>query len=128
VLCSYRSHDDALPKPKSLTTCFSALTKLNHILLKFRTKFISRSLWPDDTSWNSHQATIQQIITEHRLDPTEFPPTLSADNIRQVKTRLLMLYKLIYHKARLERRAIEQTQIHLTYSFGALITMTISLG
>src|SRR6266540_4170262 len=41
---SYRSPDDDLPKPKSLTTCFSALIKLNHILLKFRTKYLIRSL------------------------------------------------------------------------------------
>ncbi len=111
VSYSYRFPDDALPKPKSLITCFSALTKLNHILLKFRTKYLIRSLWPDDTSWLSHKVTIQQLITKHHLDPAELPPTLSADNVHHVKKQLLTMYKLIYHKARLEQRIIEQTQI-----------------
>jgi len=35
VLCIYRSSDDSLPKPKTLTSCYSALKKLNPILLQF---------------------------------------------------------------------------------------------
>src|SRR6266540_4721288 len=45
VSYSYHSADDVLPKSKSLTSCYSALFKLNSILLKFRTKFLTRSLW-----------------------------------------------------------------------------------
>ncbi len=45
---SYRSSDDDLSKPKSLTSCYSALTKLNGILLRFRTKYLNRSLWLDE--------------------------------------------------------------------------------
>ncbi len=47
IPCSYHSADDSKPKPKSLTTCYSALKKLNFILLQFQTKFLSRFLWLD---------------------------------------------------------------------------------
>ena len=35
VPCVYRSSEDSLPKPKSLTSCYTALKRLNTILLKF---------------------------------------------------------------------------------------------
>ena len=65
VPCSYRSADDDISKPKSLTSCYSALKQLNNILLKFQTKFISRSLWPDVSTWTSSVAMIQQISIDH---------------------------------------------------------------
>jgi len=58
VPCNYRSSEDDLSKPKNLTSCYSALIKLNSILLKFRTKYLTRSLWPDKPTWNSYVATI----------------------------------------------------------------------
>jgi len=47
VPSSYRPSNETHPKPKSLTSCYSALKKLNNILLQFRTKFLTRALWPD---------------------------------------------------------------------------------
>ena len=104
---SYRSADDALPKPKSLTSCYSVLTKLNSILLRFRTKFLTCSLWVDQHVWQVHLATIQLIILEHKLEPVVFLSTLNAENVRPVKKLLLSMYKMIYHKARLEQISIE---------------------
>ena len=111
VPCSYRSSEDYLPKPKSITSCYSALKKLNGILLLFRTKYLSRSLWPDVQNWARHEDTIQQIITEHHLNPVTFPGILTDANVRLVKRQLIVIYKLVYHKARLEQRLLEQKQI-----------------
>ena len=44
VPCIYRSSEDSLSKPKSLTSCYTTLKKLNNILLQFRTKYLSCSL------------------------------------------------------------------------------------
>jgi len=52
IPCIYRSPDDLIPKPKTLTSCYSALKRLNHILLQFRTKYLSHSLWPDASKWS----------------------------------------------------------------------------
>ena len=78
---SFRSAEDDLPKPKCLTSCYSALTKLNNILLKFRTKYITRSLWPDHPTWISHKDTVNQIIREHHLEAIILPSHISADNV-----------------------------------------------
>jgi len=99
---SFRSAEDPLPKPKSLTSSYSALAKLNHILLKFRTKYISRSLWPDNLTWISSRNTVNLIISKYRLDDIDLSLHISADNIRKVKQQLLSVYKNIYHKAWLE--------------------------
>jgi len=96
---SYRSADDALSKPKSLTSCYSALTKLNRILLKFRTKYLTCSLWIDQPVWQDNLAMIQNIILEHQLEPVVFPSSLTAENVRPVKKLLLSIYKTIYRKA-----------------------------
>ncbi len=111
VPCSYRSHDDANPKPKSLTTCYTALKQLNRILLQFRTKFITRSLWSNAQKWAIIKDSIQRIISEHQIEPADFPPILSHENVRPVKKQLLTIYKLVYHKARLEQRLLEHKQI-----------------
>ncbi len=57
VPSSFKSSDDHIPKPKSLMSCYSALSKLNQILLKFRTKLIVRSLWPVEQEWIKHKET-----------------------------------------------------------------------
>jgi len=111
VSCSFQSSEDRIPKPKILTSCYSALTKMNNILLKFRTKLITRSLWPNDHEWALHKETIQQLIEEHKLELAEFPQIITMANVRQIKKQLLTIFKLIYHKARLERRLLEQSQI-----------------
>ncbi len=51
------------------------------------------------------------MILEHWLELVDLSPTLSADNVRDVKRQLLSIFKLIYHKARIEQRFIESTQI-----------------
>ena len=48
VPISYCSSDDIIPKPKSLTSYYSTLKKLNTVLLQFKTKYLNRSLRPDD--------------------------------------------------------------------------------
>src|SRR6266498_1765713 len=111
VPCSYRSAEDRLLKPKVLITCYSALKKMNNILLKFRTKLISRALWPDDAEWSTLKNTIRLVIEEHQLDPLDLPVTITTDNVRPIKKLLLGTYKLIYHKARLERIRIEHSRI-----------------
>ena len=111
VSCSYRSPDDSLPKAKSLTSCFSALKQLNRVLLHFRTKLLSRSLWPNEPTWSRYLAMILRIMAEHKIDPVALPPLLSEDNVKPVKKTLLSIYKLVYHKARLEQRLIEHKQI-----------------
>ncbi|SRR6266498_1119744 len=58
VSYSYRPATDALPKPKNLTTCYSALFKLNGILLRFRTKYLNRSLWFDEWTWQFNLSTV----------------------------------------------------------------------
>ena len=107
VPCSFRSSEDNIPKPKSLTTCYTALFKLNHILLKFRMKLINKSLWPDAQEWARSAETVQQILKDYQIDLVSFPDSISTDNVRSVKKQLLVIYKLIYHKARLEKRHIE---------------------
>ena len=84
---------------------------MNNILLKFRTKLITRSLWPDELEWGLIKDTVRLIIDEHHIDPVEFPDIITKDNIRLTKKLLLNTYKLIYHKARLERRWLEHLQI-----------------
>ncbi len=95
---SYQPSDDDLSKPKSLIFCSSALTKLNGILLRFRTKYLNRSLWLDEPTWQINLVTIQNIILEHQLEAVVFPSTLTADNVRSVKKLLLSIYKTIYQK------------------------------
>ncbi len=85
VSCIYRSSEDSLPKPKLLTFCYTALKKLNNILLQFKTKYLSCSLWPDDKQWIMIKATLQIFISEHRLDSVDFPSLLQLDNVRHVK-------------------------------------------
>src|SRR6266540_235960 len=111
VPCSYRSAEDHQPKPKVLTTCYSALKKMNNILLKFRTKLISRELWPGDDEWCTLTNTVRNVIEEHQLEPIDLPFSITKDNVRAVKKMLLDTYKLIYHKARLERIRIEHSRI-----------------
>ena len=111
IPCIYRSSEASHPKPKTLTSCYTALKKLNNILLRFRTKYLSRSLWPDDQQWTLIKDTLHLILSEHHLDPVDFPPILQLDNVKQVKKQLLTIYKEVYLKARLEQRIIEQKQI-----------------
>ena len=55
---SYHSSDDTIPKPKNLISCYSVLKKLNAILLQFRTKYLNRTLWPNETEWSSIESSI----------------------------------------------------------------------
>ncbi len=50
-------------------------------------------------------------MIDHQLADCVFPSILTEDNVRSVKKALLSIYKTIYHKARLEQRNIEHTQI-----------------
>ncbi len=50
VPISYRSADDPILKPKTLTSCYTALKQLNKMLLQFRIKYINRSIRPDETT------------------------------------------------------------------------------
>jgi len=84
---------------------------MNTILLQFRTKYLSYSLWPDRKNWSLHKATILLIIAEQYIDPVDFPPLLNQDNIRLVKKNLLSIYRKLYLKARLEQRLLEHKQI-----------------
>ena len=84
---------------------------MNNILLKFCTKLIGRDLWPDAVEWCSIQNTVRLIIDEHKLDPIDLPMSITKDNVRFIKKLLLSTYKLIYHKARLERKWLEQSRI-----------------
>ncbi len=84
---------------------------MNNILLKFRTKLITRSLWPDELEWGLIKDTIRSITDEHHIDPVTFSDIITKDNVRLTKTLLLNTYKLIYQKARLEHRRLEQSQI-----------------
>ena len=58
-----------------------------------------------------HNKTVQQLIDIHKLDPVALPLTITANNVRQIKKQLLTIYKLIYQKARLECRQMDQLQI-----------------
>ncbi len=111
VPCCYRSSDDSVPKPKALTSCYSALKQLNSVLLQFRTKYLSRDIWPDVTTWVTQMNAIQQICKEHQIDPIDLPSALCANNVRPVKKQLLTVYKIIYQKARMEQRILEHKQI-----------------
>jgi len=57
------------------------------------------------------KATLQVLISEHRLDTVDFPPLLQQENVRQVKKQLLTIYRAVYLKAHLEQRLLEQKQI-----------------
>jgi len=50
-------------------------------------------------------------MVEHKIDPVALPSLLSEDNVKPVKKTLLSIYKLVYHKVRLEQRLIEHKQI-----------------
>jgi len=54
---------------------------------------------------------VQRIISEHQLEAADFPHSLSEENVRPVKKQLLSIFKLVYHKARLEQRLLEHQQI-----------------
>ena len=58
-----------------------------------------------------HNKTVQQLINIHKLEPVDLPLTITATNVRQIKKHLLTIYKLIYQKAQLERRQMDQLQI-----------------
>src|SRR6266540_5717971 len=81
------------------------------ILLSFRTKFLTKELWPNVHLWTDQKATTQQLIAQHHIDPVDFPQILTAANVRQVKAKLIAIYKLVYQKARLEQRLLENKQI-----------------
>jgi len=72
---------------------------------------ITQSLWSDDPEWASIKDTVNTIINEHQVDPVDLPAQIHKDNVRSIKKLLLATYKLIYHKARLERSRLEQSQI-----------------
>ncbi len=76
-------------------------------MLQFRTKYLTKLIRPDDTSWQNQLDIIQQIIKEHQLDQVTFPLVLSDENAKPVKKQLLAIYKTIYYKARLEQRRLE---------------------
>jgi len=80
---------------------------MNHILLQFRTKFLSRSLWPDAHKWANTQDLLKKIMSENQIELVDFPTVITDENVRQVKQQLLSIYKLVYHKARLEQRILE---------------------
>ena len=111
VPCSFRSSENRLPKSKSLTSCYTALKKMNHLLLKFCTKLISQSIWPDEHEWAQLSEMVQQIIKEHHLESVVLPTIITMNNVRPLKRQLLTIYKLIYHKVRLEQRHLEQVQM-----------------
>ena len=48
------------------------------------------------------KATLQVLISEHRLDPVDFPSLLQLENVKQVKKQLLTIYRAVYLKAHLE--------------------------
>jgi len=76
-------------------------------MLQFRTKYLTKSIRPDDTTWQNQLAIIKQIIQEHQLDQVTLPLVLSDENARPIKKQLLAIYKTIYHKAWLEQRWFE---------------------
>ena len=72
---------------------------MNNILLKFRTKLITRVLWPNKQEWTVHIDSVYHITLEHKLEPQRSLRIITTDNVRTIKKQLISIYKLIYHKA-----------------------------
>ena len=98
------SPNHIIPKSKQLVDSYTAIKVLNAILLQFRSKFITRQIWPKGATWAQQQDQIRHIITTQRLDPIDLPDTLCPSNIRPTKSTLLRVYKTIYKKAHYEQR------------------------
>ncbi len=87
---------------KQVLPSHQALSQLNQIMLKFRSKFIRTKLWPDPPTWHHHLFTISNIIWDHHLSPVNFSHILNEQNVKLIQTLLKQLYNSLYKRVDLE--------------------------
>ncbi len=55
---SFISPDHHIPKSKQLVKSYAVIKVLNKIMLQFRTKLITKSLWPISKQWKTQSEQI----------------------------------------------------------------------
>src|SRR5215216_3996983 len=102
---------DREPKPKDLSQYYPLLTKIEKILLKFRSKRLNERLWPIGEEWKRDLNIVATIVKDisYPLDP--LPLFLNSSNVREAKKSLNSIYKVLCKLTKMDAKKNTDAQI-----------------